>query len=307
MDDLKQAYEILGLPDGASKEEVEKRYFILVRRARASQQRGEAGAEGGGETFEEINRAYKLILGYEDRKTEEQFNANAYGKYKKMAGSAQKVDHFFSYYKFHVLGAIIIVLIAIFGIKGYIDHRHEQEELAKLPPAALNISLFGSYYSQSQTDPTNDTKPIEEKVASLFPEWKRITVHLTYVPAQMQSEQDMALLQKSMLDLITYKSDLYIMDKANFMKLAQQQGLVALDDTAPAKLGAEYDPAKAVKAMSGEEGQQQEHIYGIDLSDSPMMKSLPVVGSKEFIVGIRADAKNPDNAYHFIEKALTSK
>ena len=105
MEDLKQAYELLGLQEGADREEVEKRYFLLIRRTRTSKQRAEATGQAdvsSSPSLEDVNHAYKLILAAEDQKTNEAFNVNAYGKYKKMAGSAAKVDHFFSYYKFHL-------------------------------------------------------------------------------------------------------------------------------------------------------------------------------------------------------------
>ena len=154
MDELKKAYES-GLPEGASKDDVEKRYFLLIRRERASRQREETGQpDEQALSLEEINRAYKLILEYDEKKTMEQFNAAAYGKYKGMAGSAQKVDHFFSYYKFHVLGVIALILIVIFGTKAYVDHRHKMAELAKLPPIDVSVSFFGEYYSRTAAIPS---------------------------------------------------------------------------------------------------------------------------------------------------------
>ncbi|MFC5653499.1 J domain-containing protein [Paenibacillus solisilvae] len=305
MEDLKQAYELLGLEEGAAREDVEKRYFLLIRRARSSKQRVESDAEAdlssSAPNLEDVNHAYKLILAAEDQKTQEAFNETAYGKYKKMAGSAEKVDHFFSYYKFHLLGAIAVILILVFGIKAYVDHRHEQAELAKLPPADVTVSFFGDYISDQGSYPSSDDiEPMQNKLLAQFPEWKRVVVFMTYVPSEMKSQQDSALLQKSMLDLITNKPDIYILDKVNFMKLAMDGGLLPLDD----KLQA-LDKNKLMKTAT-KDNPSEEHVYGYDITASPLFKDLPIHG-KEYIAGVRFDTKKLDSALHLIEKYAAAK
>ncbi|QHW33436.1 J domain-containing protein [Paenibacillus rhizovicinus] len=302
MDELKKAYELLGLPEGAAKEEVEKRYFILIRRERSTRQREETEqTDEHAMNLEDINKAYKLILEYEEKKTMEEFNAAAYGKYKGMAGSAQKVDHFFSYYKFHVLGVIALILVIIFGTKGYIDHRHKMAELAKLPPIDVSVSFFGEYYSQDGSYPVSDLKPLEANFLSQFPNWKRVQAFFTYVPTDIKSEQDSALIQKSMIDLMMNKADVYILDKSNFGKLATEGSLLPLDGANAAKLGTGDKPELQLKATT--EDVPEEHVYGVDISGSPLLKGLPVVG-KEYIAGVRVNSARPDNALAFIEKYL---
>ncbi|WP_274649706.1 J domain-containing protein [Paenibacillus humicola] len=301
-EDVKSAYETLGLPEEAAKEEVEKRYFILIRRARASQQR-EGGDPAEHETvdIDEVNRAYRLILDMEERKLSEAYNEKVYGKYRKMAGSAQKVDHFFSYYKFHLLGAIAVIALIIYGINAYIDHKHKQEELAKLPPANLEITFFGNYLSNDTFNP--DLKPVEDKIVSQFPDWKRVIAHLTYVPAQIQTEQDTAFIQKSILDLITNKSDVYVLDKANFAKLAAQGALKPLGSGDTAALQP-YAADKGLKATT--EDDPAEKVYGIDITGSPLIKELQVRGT-EYIAGIRADSTRTASAVQFIERYASAK
>ncbi|MBM7569254.1 J domain-containing protein [Paenibacillus sacheonensis] len=302
MDELKKAYELLGLPEGAAKEDVEKRYFLLIRRERSSRQR-EGSEQPNDQTLslEEINKAYKLILEHDEKKTLEQFNSAAYGKYKGMAGSAQKFDHFFSYYKFHVLGAIALVLIIIFGTKAYVDHRHKLAELAKLPPIDVSVSFYGEYFSQDGSYPVSDLKPLEAKFLSQFPDWQRVEAFFTYVPSELKSEQDSALIQKSMIDLMMNKADVYILDKLNFEKLAQNGSLLPLDGDNAAKLGENHKPEQDLKAST--EDVPEQHVYGVDISGSPLVKELPVIG-KEYIAGIRVNAKRPDNAFIFIDKYL---
>ncbi|WP_308635506.1 J domain-containing protein [Paenibacillus silvisoli] len=299
---LKEAYELLGLPEGAAKEEVEKRYFILIRRDRGSKQRETTEhAEAQGINIEDINKAYKLILEAEDQKTTEQFNEANYGKYKAMGPMVQKTEHFFSYYKFHVLGAIAIIAALIYGINAYIDHRQEQERLANLPPVDVSVSFFGEYYSSDGTYPMSDLKPLEDRFLSQFPDWKRVTVFFTYVPSQMNSQQDTAMIQKSIIDLMMNKADVYIMDKENFNKLARDGSLLPLDGSNESKLGAGYKPELALKAST--EDVPEQHVYGVDISASPLLEGLPVIG-KEYVAGIRINGEKRDNAFKFISEYL---
>ncbi|MCC3375506.1 J domain-containing protein [Cohnella sp. REN36] len=290
-EELKQAYAVLGLSENADREQLENRYYLLVRRARAQKMR-EGGDQSGAERVDEeaISRAYRFIKDYEESKAKAEFTEQNYGKYKKMAGRAQKWDHFLHYYKFHIIGAIILLIAIGYGIKSYVDHRHEQAELAKLPPANLAVMFYGNYFYGDGLSP--DTKPLAEDILKEFPDWQRVLAELTYVPSDTKSEQDIALLQKSMLVLMTDKSDLYIMDKANFAKLATQGALQPLDD----KSGIE--PALAMKAKTEED--TSERVYGVDLSGTKMAEELGLHGT-EFVAGIRVSAKHPDEAMTYIQ------
>jgi hypothetical protein len=298
METIKQAYRDLGLPDNASKEEVEKKYSLLLRRARSQSARGEDGSAAGSASLETINAAYRTIIEHEEAQAREQFNAKAYGKYKGMAGSAQKLDHFFSYYKLHLLGAIVLIAAVIYGINTYLNNKQEQAELAKLPPAALALSYFGEFGSPAGSD----LKPVEEKLVSRFPEWKRVIVHLTYVPAEPKSGEDMALVQKSILDLITNKDDVYLLDRPSFDKLASQNALLPLEAHKD-ELGAAYSSGKALSS-STQDNPAVEQVFGFDVTDSPLIKSLGLVGGT-FIVAIRSDTSHLDNSLEFIRAAIS--
>ncbi|ASS66643.1 MULTISPECIES: hypothetical protein [unclassified Paenibacillus] len=298
MDTIKQAYRDLGLPDNASKEEVEKKYSLLLRRARSQQGRAGDGEAAGSPSLETINAAYRAILEHEEATAREEYNKKAYGKYKGMAGSAQKVDHFFSYYKFHLLGAIVLIAAVVYGINAYLNHKEEQAELAKLPPAALALSYFGEFGSPAGSD----VKTAEQQLVSRFPDWKRVIVHLTYVPAEPMSGQDMAMVQKSVLDLITNKDDVYLMDRASFDKLASQNALLPLE-THKDELGSEYNDSRALSAAA-QDTPNEKHVYGVDVTDSPLVKSMGLEGGR-FIAGIRSDTARLDNSLQFIRAALS--
>ncbi|PZD95430.1 J domain-containing protein [Paenibacillus sambharensis] len=295
MNDLKEAYERLGLPDTATKEEVEKRYTLLLRQSRASQTQQDDAAGGG---FSEVTKAYRTILEAENRKAVEDINQQQYGKYKRFAGTAEKVDHFFSYYKFHVIGAIAVIAIIIYGVNTYMDNKAEQERLASLPPAALTASLFGEFYME---DGSQQTEPLNEALLAQFPEWERVETSILNFSMDARSEMDIAMQQKAVIQLATEDPDVYIMDRSIFDWMVRNDILASLDEYASGAWSELLPEGAALKAAT--QDNPTEHVYGIALGSSPMTKQLPL-HMKEFIVGIRIDAGNKDNALHLIETYL---
>ncbi|GMK43116.1 hypothetical protein PghCCS26_02430 [Paenibacillus glycanilyticus] len=301
MDELKRAYETMGLPENASKEEVDKRYTTLMRQARARQRENPEGTDQA--DFEEVTRAYRYILDEDNRKANEAFNRQEYGKYKKMAGSAEKVDHFWRYYKFHVLGGIIALILVIVGINSYLDHRAEQERLAKLPPVDLSIMFLGEYYMSDSAGKQTEEADIEEALIKQFPEFKRFKVNFTYVPLDAKDQMDIASQQKAMVVLATERPDIYITDTAAFNWVGPQGAFMNLDSqTAITKL---LKPEDSFKQKTEED--QSEHTYGVKISGSPIIGNIPMQAKDNYIASVREGSKNTEKALQFIEKFLETK
>lgn len=300
MEDLKQAYAALGLPETANKDELEQRYFLLTRRARSQKMRESSDIPPDELVdIDAVTEAYRFIRDYEERQAKAEYEEKHYGKYKGMADKAKKWDHFFHYYKIHLIVGIIVLIAIGFGIKSFADHQAEKERLAKLPPPDLTIMFYGNYYYQGSF--SADSEQMGNQALLQFPEWKRIISKLTFVPADVKSEQDMALVQKSVVALIGDKSDLFVMDKVNFAKLVSE-GYFAPLDTLSGDAAALASSASAVK--TGTTDDPTEHAYGVDLSGSQLAKDLDLEGSTEFIAAIPAKAKNIGNAEAFIEHYL---
>ncbi|MFB9275331.1 hypothetical protein [Cohnella cellulosilytica] len=275
---MKKAYELLGLPEDATREQVENRYFILLKRARSEKTRSEAGEEDG-ETLNltEINQAYNLIIGIESEKTV-------------TVVKQSKIGHFFYYYKLHVIVGLLIVLVAGYMIKEGVDKRREA---ANTPPANLSVSVFGNFYFA-------DTELLEQNMLNLVPEWQRIKTSLVYNPPEIQSQQDMALQQKSVLMLITEKDEVYVTDERNFESLAMQGLFVKLDEFA-AKTGLTIPENLIRKART--EDDTADYAYGIDLTGHPIFNGVEVGGERQ-IVGIRAPEDKWDDTRILIGKLL---
>ncbi|RED56825.1 hypothetical protein DFP95_112116 [Cohnella lupini] len=278
MEELKKAYETLGLPEDATREQVENRYFILMKRARSEQSRTDAVNEGSDTTdLTEINRAYNLVLGIESEKT---------GTIEKQT----KFAHFAYYYKFHVIIGIIVVLIAGYMIKEGIDKRREA---ANTPPANLSVSVFGNFYFVEE-------EPMSQNMLKLMPEWQRIVTKLVFVPPEIKSQQDMAMQQKSVLMLMTEKTELYITDEKNFESLAFQGAFVDLDEFIQ-KTGLQI-PEDKIRMMKSQDD-TEERPYGIDIAGNPIFDGIELSGEHP-IIAIRAEEEKWNDTRLFLEKLI---
>ncbi|MDQ6421811.1 J domain-containing protein [Paenibacillus sp. LHD-117] len=294
LDGLKEAYETMGLEQLAPKEEVEKRYTTLMRRERSrSKLQQDESASPEGEDFAKITEAYKLILAHEDRKVTDAFNEQEYGKYKGMAGQAQKMDHFWRYYKIHTFVAIALIAVIIYGINSYIDKREHEKYLASLPPIDLNISFFGTFV---EPDGQDDKDALNASMLGAFPDWKRLQSNIVFVPQDDMNQY--AYLQKAVVTLMSEKPDIYIMDRAMFEWVGSQGVLMSLDGK-PEFEG--VDASRTLKLTTEE--QPEERVYGIDLKDSKLDKDLPLM-KQDLIVGVRVNAEHPEKALQFIETYL---
>lgn len=301
--ELKQAYERLGLGEGALREEVEKRYELLLRKEKQKQLRGEASE------FGEINEAYKLILNYEDQQIVGTITEQRYGKYKRFSTQAEWLDHFFSYYRWHLIGGIALVALSVYGVFAYMENQAEQARLAALPPEDLEASFIGRFYLSQDRDALDH---LEAAMVGRMPGWQRVEVDVTTLNMASPDTMDVALQQKVVVQLATERPDVYIMDNDTFQWLARTGALLPLDEQAESrwkellpegavKRGAVYEtePGRA-EPVPGEE-----HVYGIELGASPLAESLPLA-KQEIIVGLRLDAQRQEKAFEMIERYLTA-
>ncbi|BBI35347.1 hypothetical protein [Cohnella abietis] len=279
IEDLKKAYEILGLPEDATREQVENRYFILMKQARAAQSRTEEANDEENRKLDhsEINRAYNLVLGMESGKIS-------------TVEKPTKLAHFFHYYRLHVIVGIIIVLVAGYMIKEGIDNRRAA---ANLPPSSLSVSVFGDFYFA-------DAEILEKNMLELIPDWQRIDTKLVFVPTEIKSQQDMAMQQKSVLMLMTERSELYITDELSFKNLSAQGAFVNLKEfEASHPLNIPADKIRKAKS----EDDTEEQPYGIDITGNPIFKNIELNG-QHTIIAIRAKEEKWDNTGLLLEKLI---
>lgn len=296
VEDLQQAYQTMGLFEGAPKDEVERRYELLLRQYRAQQRSGQTD-EGIEQAFSEVTRAYRFIIEHEEKKGAEEISQQHYGKYKRFAGFAEKADHFFSYYKWHVIGALAAVVAIVYGINSYLDYREEQARLAALPPIDIHGMLLGEIVN---LDGTAETERLEDALLAQFPEWQRVELEILTFRSTIENELDIAMQQKAMVQLAVERPDVYIMDRDTFAWIARSDVLLPLDDYVA---GLSVKPSEDMLYRSTIREETEERIYGIDLQKSPLADSLPIA-AKDLIIAIRINAERPENAKMLIERYL---
>jgi hypothetical protein len=197
----------------------------------------------------------------------------------------KRVDHFFHYYKAHIIVGLISLFILMSLIYSIVDNRQQ----ADLPPADVSIVFFGDY---SELDLTT----FEKRILAKFPEWQHVNIELTYVPGETKNAYDAAEQQKSVLTLMDDEFDIFIMDSENFHKL---QGLYQPLDQIEDALINRLDSDQLVYAKA--EGESKKHLYGVDITNSDIFEDVNFA-STEKIATIRTNAKNFENAIKWIKE-----
>jgi len=285
--DLREAYRILGVPESASREEVEKQYAVWVRKDRALK-RAQAQAEADEHfDFGEINTAYRTIIDHYHQ-LEDQSKP-------KRDPRIEKLDHFWTYYKYHVIGAIILIIGIVYAVNSIIESQQEKARLAALPPPDATMMMFGDFYEPKLTN-------LEESVLLAKPEWQRVVFNHTYVPSQITSEFDVALQQKAIVTLVTDRSDVYMTDRNNLQNLVNQ-GLFRPLDEYEERLKASVGEENLVylrtepSGLNPDEQPGELHLYTIRLPIKQEYSAL----SDEVVAGIHVGSENIENALQLIE------
>lgn len=294
MENLKQAYETLGLSENASREEVEKTFEMLLRRSK-----GKSGEEAT--VFEQQLKAYKFIINYKEQAEIEKMSAERYRKYGKFANKAEKTSDFFRLHKTKVFVSIISVVVVIVALTTYLNHREEQKRLAALPPVDLSLLYIGNF----MVDENNGGEEGYEKaLLQQFPQFKRFALNVNYMPPANKdglTGDALAYQQKAFTVIATERPDIYVTDETTFEWVGKMGAFKSLDEEVAGRWKSLVNEKTALKLMNEEE--QKEHIYGIDVSDSPLFNELPLYKDKA-ILTIRDGSSNIEKSVQFIEHFL---
>lgn len=300
MDELKKAYEILGLPESASREELDREFDILVRKSR-TRKTAQSTAENEPDEYELKMKAYRTIVDYEEKKKIEELSRERYAKWGRFAGAAEKSNDFIRIHKTKIIIGIISVLVVIIGITGIMNHLEEKRRIAALPPLDLSAMFLGTFMAD---DSKGGESALEDAFTATMPNWQRTEAELVYLPSQdaeMAGTADIAYQQKAMALLSTERPDVYIVDE-NALKWLMNSGLfLSLDEAANGELKPLLKEDSIIMGRSEED--TEDHIYGIRVKDSELAKQLPLY-MPDMIVTIRIDSENTDKAIELIKRYL---
>jgi len=274
--DRKAAYEILGVREGATKDEIVKRYGILVRKYRAAA--GSPSAKpspDSGPQMDEVNLAYDILMGYADSPEAEDGAAGRSGHLCRKVGlDKRKIGDFFYYNKWYFIAGLVLLLIAVYTVK----------EITGRVPADLNIVFIGAFSPA-------DTDTAQQKVKAAFPQSKAAAVDVIPI-LEEGARQDYAYRMKATAVMAAGDMDIVITDRERFRSYGGQGAFKSLDGLDP-----DLRAGKALKLKA--EGEDREHIYGVDVGANGLIKDLGISGN-EFIASISSKARHPDRAAEFL-------
>jgi hypothetical protein len=275
---MKDAHKILGLKEGASKNEIERRYTVLFKKFKSG---GMADSEY---SFDEITRAYNLLMGYEQEINEEDIQLRPNRIFKLLGINEKKANNFLHYYKFHILIGIVIVIVLVSTIRSCIMK----------PPIDLNMAFIGEFYY-------SDTENIENKIRERIPDIRGISIDSAILSDNMDGEQEYAMQMKVMVLLAAADVDIYILDRSNFEKFAKQGAFAPLDNIV--NVDKDKNSDFILKVEEDIEEEPEEHLYGINAGESKFFEETDIYG-EEKIISLGIKAKNHEYAVLLIKSLI---
>ncbi len=276
--DRKDACRILGVSEDADKVEITRRYEILLKRNKAARVEGEE--QQGGASPEEIDMAYKLLMGYDTSDMVEDYELKESKILKKAGISEKKLRNFFYYHKFHILIGILVALFVGYMIT----------DIVTKPEPDLFLAFVGDFYF-------SDSEAIEKKITQDIPDIKHPMVEsvLTGMATGYVTEYNPDMKLTAILG--AKDVEVFILDRPTYERLGQQGFLANLDDFIDKyAIDMEVNRENLLKARND----TGEHLYGIDVTKHEFFENPAVLGEKK-IVAIAVWAKENPNAIKFVE------
>ncbi|UOE94313.1 hypothetical protein [Alkalihalobacillus sp. LMS39] len=273
--DLKKAYHVLDIPENATEEEIEQQYMVWIRQHKAQ-------LNNPNQTpipMDDINEAYRLI--------KEDLLDKKYGTKTPKSPFREKLDHFFHYYKFHVVISVVSIVILYSLATTFISAQQEKAYLESLPPAEVDILFVGDYMLE-------DPSLIEGDILDMIPEWERVTADIIYTPSQASDNFDVAQQQKSMVLIATQKADVYFFDEESFVRFSRSGSLLPLPEE-------KFEGVEDRFIKTETEENPTELTYGLDVSDHPMFSHLERKPD-QLIATVIMDTPNEENALLLLQQ-----
>lgn len=283
--ELSEAYEILGLTEGASRDDIEKKYGKLVRKYTADK----SGDTDSSEMLSKVNEAYNRLVFHENELYEAaQPKKKPNPIYKLVGVDDKKASNFIHYHKWHfIIGALILVLVIYLG--NSIFNRHIPD---------ITVEFIGEYAQKA--DDTALGQTIKEDITKNIPEIKDVQVSMVSASAKVKNQQDAALNNKANLELVYGEGDVMIVDERFFTDAVANDLFMNLDNVIK-DIKIDEKANENYKVLI--EGKKSHHQYGVDVGKSKIIKKSNVLG-REYIAVIKKGCKHEDSAKKLIRLLL---
>lgn len=284
--DRKRALEIMGLPDDASSEVIVKRYNVLFKKLK------QLDAQSLGYTREELDEAYRVLMGIEYRDPEEEKKRNARSQrpnpvFKALGIDCDKLSDFWYYNKWKIIGGILALLFVIWIIV----------DLTSRVEPDFKLIIAGEIYVE-------DIDAVEEALKTMIDVQKPEAQHIP-ISGKLDPTMQQAYEQKLTLEITVGENDVFILDMNLYDRLAPFGVFVPLDDMIEELGQAPYDE-RLVVAVSSDDGEKQlPRQYGVDVTGSRILNEQGVTGDS-LVAVMAANGKNADNAVKYIRTLVES-
>lgn len=273
------AYEVLGLEVGASKEDLEKRYALLIKKYRSIKlSEDEEEKVEGEKALKTVTDAYNSIIENELQAIRSNMQGTPNPVLKKIGVDEGKAKNIIYYYKYHFLLGVIGLLALGYFIYGFATNVKPD----------FNLTAIGSFYSQ-------DTEPIKQTIKNNISSIKEPLVEVVTITGDVNFQQEYAMQMKAVTVIAAGDIDVFIMDKDNFDKYAAGSAFASLDKLVE---NMNIDKSRCYSAKT--EDLAEEHIYGLEAGSSKLLQGIQSRTNQK-IVAISARTKNYEKAVKLVE------
>lgn len=281
---MKSPYEILGMKENENKDEIKRRYAILLKRYKAYKMDPENVTIDF--DLDEVNTAYNNIMGY-DIKAEDPNAGRNRPILRMMNIEPAKFDNFWHYNRIKILVWVIVTALVVSMVVSMINNK----------PYDLNISLTGKLYLNEDTR----TLMVETiNSGSDLIENSIINTQLTLLSDDPSYE--MAMIQKFMAEIAAKELDIIICDEAKFNEYVKIGLFLSLEEIFPQSLLDENkDYYRDIKIKDSE---RIIGYFGIDVSNIEFFKDIQVMEEGKKIFCILINSERLDAVNDFIKSYI---
>lgn len=285
----KEARDLLGLHEQATRDEITRRYDVLVRKLRDNPE-GQAA-----QTMEQVEEAYKILTGIawkdpeaEKRLRERDAHPGILARLLKMEQT--KLDNLVHYYTKPAIAVLLALALVVWIIVSTVFR----------PKEDFRLLAAGDIYIA-------ETERVEAAIKTLLPGTTNPMVQSIYLNADTDASMEYTLQQKLMVEIGYGEQDIMLVDRDIFTSFAEQGAFAPLDDVL-AEYGTTAEEQKAQSVVIPEDNRAEgddggAHIYGISVTDSRLLAELEILGG-DIIAVFGHKSEFPDKG-QAVMRALT--
>lgn len=295
---MQEAMKILGITKDTTKDEIEKKYDIVLKKYRIRKSEGTLDEQAESD-FQNSTEAYRIVMGYEvDEPKIPKKETYSDKAFKKAGIDPKKANNFFYYHKVHIVISIIALIVIIMTVRSIV---------LRVDPD-VTVGLLGEVYQPA-------TEILETKIYEKIPEITKVAFDSATLTDNYEDPQAYAYMQKAMVLIAASDIKLFIVNKFAYERYALDGAFMALEDIAK-DLNIDISDSEYLKLRVVDDWEEttdpnavrkpktyidnEPRLYGIDVTDSELFKDADVVGPEKILV-VRAGSEDIEFELKLIE------